>query len=259
MKIIADTHLHTIHSHDAYDDLASVCEAAIAKGLKVLCSTEHLFLDPRDVGYGYFRLDQYLQAVRTCQDRYGGQLQVLSGVEFSETHLFPEALKHLSDQPIDMIVGALHWLKAGFFGDPKVLAQVPQRHLLADYYKQLLAMVSLGGFDSLAHMDLIKRYVPIDEEEVTGAMKAVLQQLVKHKIALELNTSTIRKDQLETSPSYALVDAYLDLGGCRITVGSDAHSLDAIGACFDQIPSRFYPYIGYFKERRFILADKGKG
>lgn len=252
MKIIVDTHLHSNHSHDAFDALSSICEAAIHKGLKVLCTTEHLFLDPRDVGYGYFNLENYLAVVKACQETFKGRLEVLSGVEFSETHLFPNELKRLVAQPVDMIVGALHWLDVGFFGDPEVLAKVNHQDLVQAYYDRLLDMVEVGGFDTLAHMDLIKRYIPSDEQIVTQAMKEVLQSLVNNKIALELNTSTIYKDQLETAAAFTLVDTYLELGGRRLTVGSDAHKLENIARGFDTIPERFHPYIGYFRKREFI-------
>lgn len=252
MKIITDTHLHSIHSHDALDSLASVCEEAIFRGIKVLCTTEHIFLDKRDVGYGYFDLKEYLKEVDRCRHIYQGQLEVLSGVEFSETHLFEKAFESIKEAPLDMVVGALHWLEQGFFGDPEVMAKMDDDKLMGDYYQQLYDMVAVGGFDTLAHMDLIKRYIPVDEKVVTEPMMKVLRRLVDQNIALEINTSTIRRDNLEPAASYALIDAYLELGGRRLTVGSDAHCLSDIGSDFDKIPKKYYPYIGYFKKRIFV-------
>lgn len=195
MQITCDTHLHSNHSHDSEASLRDVCEMAISKGLKVVSTSEHVFLDPRDVGYGYFQLDAYLEEVKECAEVYEGRLKVLSGIEFSEPNLFPLQYEALCKRPIDSIVGSLHWLEKGFFGDPK-------------------------------------------------------------GIALEMNTSTIRRDNQASAASYALVRAYLAMGGQRLTVGSDAHFLEDVAADFNQIPESFYPHIGYFEKRAFKKMDR---
>ncbi len=252
--IVYDTHLHSEYSHDSEVSLDDICKNAIAKGLKVVCTTEHIFLDKRDVGYGYFNQDSYLKAIRESKEKYKNQLILLSGIEFSEPHLFQNQLIDIKTYEFDMIVGAQHWLPSGFFGDPKTTTLFSQKQIVEKYYLQLYDMTKLGGFDTLAHMDLIKRYVKCNEQNISKIMSKVLKNLVNQKIALEINTSTIRKDNIETSPSYAIVDAYLNLGGQRLTIGSDAHILEDIGADFDQIPERFEPYIGFFNKREFIKS-----
>ena len=41
MKILADTHSHTLASGHAYSTITEMAEAAAAKGLEVLALTEH--------------------------------------------------------------------------------------------------------------------------------------------------------------------------------------------------------------------------
>lgn len=255
MRIIADTHCHSKCSHDGIDTLEAMCKVAINKGLKILSTSEHLFLDPRDVGFGFFDLEAYLTEVHRCRKTFAGQLDVLAGVEFSETHLYQDDLVSLKEAPLDVIVGALHWLDVGFFGDPDVLREVNKAALTHNYYQSLFDMVDAGGFDTLAHMDLIKRYIKVDEAVVTEAMTDVLKSLVSQNIALEMNTSTIRRDGLETAASFALVDAYLNLGGQRLTIGSDAHCSDDLAGDFNKIPKRFEPYLGYYRNRTFVHLD----
>lgn len=252
MQITCDTHLHSNHSHDSMSSLRDICETAIRKGLKVVSTSEHVFFDPRDIGTGYFALDRYLEEVRNCAEMYKGQLKVLSGIEFSEPDLFPAQFTDLCNQPLDTVVGALHWLKDGFIGDPKILSRFEAELLVEAYYRAILKVVDYGGFDSFAHLDLIKRYVKLDDTVVTKTMEAVLRSMVRQGIALEMNTSTIRKDHQGTAASYALVDVYLSMGGHRLTIGSDAHTLEDIAADFDQIPERFKSYLGYFEKRAFI-------
>ena len=45
--------------------------------------------------------------------------------------------------------------------------------------------------------------------------------------ALEVNTSGLRQVAGETYPSPAIVARFRELGGTRVTVGSDAHRVDA--------------------------------
>lgn len=252
--ITYDTHLHTTYSHDGSSSLIDTCESAISKGLNVICPTEHIFFDPRDVGYGYFDLEAYIQGIEVCKTKYKGRVTVLSGVEFSEPHLYPHRFKEIQNAPIDMIVGAMHWLDDGFFGDPKVIADNTAEILLDKYFNRIMDVVEFGGFDTLAHMDLIKRYVSIGDDYMNEKVEKVLEGLIRQEIALELNTSTIRRDGLEASASFRIVDRYIEMGGLRLTVGSDAHCAEDIGADFGRIPERYHPFIGYFIQRQFVKA-----
>lgn len=55
MKIVADTHTHTIVSGDAHSTLLENIQAAKAKDLKFLCITEHVNSIPRAAEPGYFK------------------------------------------------------------------------------------------------------------------------------------------------------------------------------------------------------------
>ena len=51
----ADDHLHSSHgSFDAKSSLHELCQAAIDKGLKRICVTEHLDFDRKLPEYGFF-------------------------------------------------------------------------------------------------------------------------------------------------------------------------------------------------------------
>jgi histidinol-phosphatase (PHP family) len=55
----------------------------------------------------------------------------------------------------------------------------------------------------------------------------VLRALVDTGTALEINTSGLRQVAGETYPSAAIVARFRELGGERVSVGSDAHRVDA--------------------------------
>ena len=58
---------------------------------------------------------------------------------------------------------------------------------------------------------------------------------------------------------WRFVNRFADLGGKRITMGSDAHDKDYLGKSFDEV-ERLIPKClikGYFKEKKFYPLDKG--
>lgn len=74
MKIIADTHTHTIVSGDAHSTLLENIQAAGARGLKYLCVTEHVNSIPQAAPPAYFR------SMCSIPREYGG-VRIARGVE----------------------------------------------------------------------------------------------------------------------------------------------------------------------------------
>jgi histidinol-phosphatase (PHP family) len=54
MYFCADNHIHSTFSVDAKDSSEAMVRAAIAKGLRAVCFTEHIDYNPRDHGDGFF-------------------------------------------------------------------------------------------------------------------------------------------------------------------------------------------------------------
>lgn len=224
----ADTHVHSAFSVDSQEPLPAMCDAAIRRGLTTICFVEHVDLDPRDIGYGFFRWEAYRLAVDDARRAYGGQLEILRGVELGEPHRYPRELEALGRLDLDVIVGAVHWLPEGFVGERAVRQRLGLRGLYERYYGEVLAAVGCGGFDVLAHLDLPKRYAGASHDD--PLVDDVLAELVRAGIALEVNTSPLRKGLAECSPDLDILERYARLGGGPATVGSDAHSGDEVGA-----------------------------
>lgn len=54
--------------------------------------------------------------------------------------------------------------------------------------------------------------------------------MVKNDIALEINTSSLRKGLSETMPGRDLLKIYEDAGGIKVTIGGDTHLADDLSA-----------------------------
>ncbi len=77
----------------------------------------------------------------------------------------------------------------------------------------------------------MKRYLSpfVSPALVSGAIELydpVLSALVETGTALEVNTSGLRQSVADTYPGSAAIARFRELGGKRVTIGSDAHRAD---------------------------------
>jgi histidinol-phosphatase (PHP family) len=261
LSIVADSHTHSTFSGDGQDDIPEMCRAAITKGLTHICFTDHIDLNPTDDSYGVFDYDSYTTAIDRAKAEFGGRIQVLKGIEFSEPHVFRKEYESLLRQDFDVIMVGIHYVRMAVglhwladdavFGEPDRAASLYRR-----YYEELLQVVQIGGFDVLAHFDNPKRYLPVCGQE-DELIAEIMQELVSRDIVLEVNTSPFRKGCHECAPDSRILKRYIAAGGTRITLGSDAHSSQEIAADFHyarQIASANHLRVGIFQHRQFITA-----
>jgi histidinol-phosphatase (PHP family) len=105
----------------------------------------------------------------------------------------------------------------------KSLAEV-----VAPYFAEVAAAIRSGLFDTLGHMDMCKRWlVPwfraSDFAAAPELYEPLLRALVESGTALEVNASGLRHPTGETYPGPWVVARFRELGGQRVTVGSDSH------------------------------------
>jgi len=114
-----------------------------------------------------------------------------------------------------------------------------QRQAYLPYFEDLLRAAQSGLGDVLGHLDLVKRYgtrhygrfePTAFEEEI----RAVLRAAIETGTGLELNTSGLRQSPGEPYPSLTVLEWYRALGGELLTIGSDAHRAEDLGAGLDE-------------------------
>lgn len=255
----ADIHTHSRFSCDSKAEIDDMCQRAMDKGLKAICITDHIDYNPNDYGYNYYQLREYMQSISDVKDKYKDKLIVLSGIEFSEPHIYKEQLEEFQSKGFDVILGSIHWLDHEFVGQKELLQKYPQIEVEQIYYGMILDTIKHGGFDVLAHLDFPKRYYG---NSVIGreVLTEILIALVGADIALEINTSSLRKGVDECMPSLSIVEEYIKLGGKKLTLGSDAHVLGDIGGDFEQVVDMLSEEakdaLGIYVNRRFMkLSD----
>lgn len=152
----------------------------------------------------------------------------MAGIEFGEPHLYSEHLLGLAKYPYDFIIGSIHWI-GDMFPCQKVREQYSTKEFYTLYWQEVLKTVKVGGFDALGHMDFPKRYYgEIYYEEAT--INEIFRNLLDEDLVIEINTSSLRKGHEQTMPGRELLEIYKENGGKYVTIGSDAHVVEDVGA-----------------------------
>ncbi len=107
--------------------------------------------------------------------------------------------------------------------------------IVAPSFDEVIAAARSGLFDSIGHIDVVKRYLwpHVTPEQLAAApelYEPILLALVDSGTALEVNTSGLRHPVGESYPSAAVVARFRELGGRRVTIGSDAHRTHHFGS-----------------------------
>lgn len=256
MKIISDTHVHSTFSFDAKNSIEDMVKAALNQDLKVIGFTEHVDFNINDGGADYYDYEGYSSAIERVRDRYGDEIHILKGIEFSEPHLYPREFERELSREYDMVMVGLHWFDNLFYGNPNLLTKYDKERIFERYFNDLREMVQVGRFDVLAHFDLPTRYLG-DWEVATEVLTPIVETLVENQISLEINSSKFRNGFKSTMPHREVLELFINLGGERVTFGSDAHSIEVIGADFEESVNYLGTTLesldyGVFKNRTFL-------
>lgn len=254
MKYKADLHVHSTFSADGNNTLREMCLAGMERGLAAICFTEHFDSNPLDQGYGFFDKAGFFRAIDELRREFGNRIEILKGIEFGEPHQYPKEFETELREDYDFILGSVHNVDELFVGEPELEQRYTKDQIFEKYYQEVLAAVAFGGFDALAHFDFPKRYLR-ESSPQTGMVDEIIQTMTQNRIALEINTASLRKGLEECTPDLPVIQKYVRAGFGRITIGSDAHRASDVatgtGRAGELIDlTRGIP--GIFRARRFV-------
>lgn len=227
------------------------CVTALKEGVEILCFTDHIECDPesRYFTYASFDFDAYRKAFETCRARYEPKgLRLFLGYEFGEPHRHPKEFEKVLSTKPDFVIGSVHRAYDLY----KNRGQLTPEKLWETQYEETRRLIRFGGFDALAHLDFPKKKgLPYLYD--AAATAEILRLLVSNGICLEINTSSLTCMN-ETAPSLKTAKVYRDLGGTRVTVSSDSHSVRTLAFRFSETVRALAGGLraGYFDQRKFI-------
>jgi histidinol-phosphatase (PHP family) len=235
---VFDYHVHSEFSADCNVPIRESCAAAIAAGVTEIAFTDHVEHQPTDLGFGYYRIEDYLASIEAAQKELAGRLTVLKGAEVDfhtdtaeQVGRFIETYGH----EYDFIIGSVHYgddaqiIFSEYF-DGKSVDDV-----VYPYFDQLEAAIRSGWFDTTGHLDIPKRYLPkthppYEPFRYRERLNRIFAALIEMDKAFEINTSGLRQRPKASMPGPAIVRWYVQAGGRLITTGTDSHAAQTVGA-----------------------------
>ena len=235
---LVDYHIHTRLCGHAVGEPEDYVREAIRRGLPEIgfsdhvpllgMRDEHLSMAPED-------LPHYVDLIRDVQESVS-DLTIRLGIEMD---YFPDRMDEtwelVSPYEFDYVYGAVHYIDGWGFGDSRHLSSYqgkdPDR-TYARYFELFCEAAREGGFDIMAHPDLVKKHgittrLPIEELYESAAIA-----LKEADVAIEINTSGLRKTALDLYPSRPFLRVCAE-HGVPVTLGSDAHAPGQVGMDFD--------------------------
>ncbi|MFL5749709.1 MAG: histidinol-phosphatase HisJ family protein [Chloroflexota bacterium] len=229
-----DGHLHTDLSPDSAVPIDAYAAQAVERGIAEICITDHVDFEPGAPAYAYVPFEVRERIVREAAERWGPDgVAIRFGVEITYDSRHEAAIRdHLRRHPYDFVIGSVHVYDDSPFHASRVAAWTqgrPLAEIVAPYFDEVLAAIRSGLFDTLGHLDFVKRYLmphvtPADFAAAPELYEPLLRALVDNGTALEINTSGLRQTPRETYPSPAIVERFRVLRGTAVSVGSDAHT-----------------------------------
>lgn len=216
MKIVIDTHTHTLASGHAYNTIQEMALAAKEHGMEGICFTEHAPEMPGSCSKLYFQNLKVLP-----RERWG--IHTLFGVELNILNKDGEIdLPQAMLPKMDIVIASVH---------------VPCYHgeFTKDEITEAVIRVMENPYvNVIGHPDDSR--TPMDCEAIVKAAK-------RTGTLLEVNNSSMRPDNFRQNAKENLKELlyYCEKYGVMITTGSDAH-LDLDAGIFSNVYSVLEEY-----------------
>lgn len=242
-KNLVDLHTHTDNSFDGHHSTMYLCETACMNGLRAVAFTDHLEMDAFYKGnFDRTAIQSYFEIAK-ARSAFSGKLMVCVGAELGQAvYNKPLSEKLIEMMNYDFIIGAIHNLPdmQDFYYMDFSDESIDYMDLLRQYFEWELKLAKWAKFDTLAHLTYPLRYIVgnygknVDMSRFSEIIDEILLTLIRNKTALEINTAGLRKAIGVTSPDEDIIRRYKELGGKLITIGSDAHYAEHLGAGIEQ-------------------------
>ena len=238
---LVDYHIHTARCGHARGELATYVQRAIRAGLPEMGFSDHIFLywmplekrDP-ELAMGEEQFDQYVQDVLELRAQYP-EIRIRLAVEADFIPDHESTLKGILERyPWDYVLGSVHFIGDWGMDDSRYLSGYDAwdlDELYEHYFGLVLRAADSGQFDTMAHLDLVKKFGHRARKDLADLYGRVARGLAAAGVAIEVNTAGLHKPVAELYPHLDLLTACRK-AGVPATLGSDAHAPEEVARDF---------------------------
>ena len=276
--VLTDCHTHTQFSVDSEADINACVERAATLGLDAYAITDHCECDAWYPKEHYSAEEQALiesadyaadfeasvSAVTALKEKYAGRLNLICGTELGQILFDKDAAAIVNaDKRVDFVIGSVHRIRGEkdfYFIDYTQLDMNAIYDLLGRYFREVYELCQTELFDVVGHVTYSLRYMKQRHEicpdisRYDDIIAESFRSLAHSGRGIEINTSGLRQGFGATFPDLKYVKLFRELGGEILTIGSDSHTAEDIGANVadgaELAKAAGFRYITYFKERK---------
>ncbi len=235
--IPADCHNHSTLSPDGCDAPEVMAQRAFELGIKHFTLTDHIENEKLGSWHYHEAMEQSYSVYLSLREQYKGRMEIYFGAELGQPlYDLPQAEAILARYDYDFVLGSQHRTRSYPYLDKVPDTDADYRRCLDEYFEELLELARWGEFCALSHLTFPLRFLcansgrSIDISGYSSIIDEILGTIISKDIALEVNSSGIRKGLGVPMPSEEYLQRYFDKGGRLITLGSDAHRVQDVGA-----------------------------
>ncbi len=242
---LVDYHVHTKRCGHAGGKDRQYIERAIALGLNELGFADHVprFYEPptpqkvNERGMAWCDLDEYIRTMTDFKQEYQGDISLKLGLEVDYVPGWEREIERIGgNYPWDYLIGSVHFFPEWNYGYIARETEHGPEEIFPLYFQRVAEAAESHLFDTLGHIDLPKRtFQRLASPVMAELHRELAARLGKADAVIELNTYGIRGSKLSNVglyPDRALL-LLCQQAGVRVTLGSDAHRPQDVGADFE--------------------------
>lgn len=255
-----DFHIHSGLIDHTHDDIFSIAKRAKELGFDEITILEHIspfkikFPGNSDPSNTIFvkntpksyprRTSTIHNLIRQCQEaeqKIG--IKILKSLEVDYHKDFENEIKKYLYLDIDYLTLSSHYVEDREANDENKLIHIGfeenmnyfinkygEEKLYESYFQNQMNGIKSGLFGLVAHLDFFGRFLKkYDSSNVMKYVEPVLREIIKRNMYLEIN---IAKEKPQ--PSIEIIKKYKELGGNKLCLGSDSHSIKHLENSIDK-------------------------
>jgi histidinol-phosphatase (PHP family) len=237
--MVVDYHTHNSLCKHAEGQLEEYIARAISVELDEIGCSDHSpmpndFDAPHRMSMQQFT-EVYKPEVLRLREKYKNKIPIKFGLEGDFFPGTEQWVKEFNSQhEFDYIIGSVHYLGEWGFDNPTFVHRYEERNIddvYIQYYDHVKRSAAAKLFDIIGHCDLVKKFGHRPSKNMEEVLREVFKVVKSADMAVEINTSGLRKPVKEAYPSEQILKILHEYN-IPLALGSDAHVPGDVGKDF---------------------------
>ena len=250
-----DYHMHSTFS-DGRRSLGEYVAEAERKRIDEIGFSDHICLKKRDWSMNHADLPKYVADINALKSRHRVSIKTGLEVDFVPYGM-EDLMRVMKPWSFDYLIGSVHHIGNWLIDSEREIEEWKKRdadEAHRQYFSLVQDMANSRLFDIVGHLDLTKKFNHRPKNDISNLLLETVQAIGRSGMCIEINTSGLRKPCREIYPSEKLLKMCFDKG-IPITLGSDAHTPEDVGAGFDKAIEAV-KQVGYVEITRFTQRKR---